>query len=294
MGRDQVADAQEMYDERSAKYDDSFHPRFARHMAELAKIQPGEHVLDLACGTGLLSYDASAAVGASGSVIGVDISSGMLAEAEAKRSRHGVQNVSFYKHSITELGSLDAVKSEKFDLITCCSALVLLEDAGQAIKHWTSYLKPGGRLIVDATHPNNLITWLVFERLGNILQRPIPVYRLPFKKAEDLQSIMEEAGLHSVDVKLLSQQKIEGTEKLENYIRPSVSDPKVQEEYDIADADQFFDQIIDRTAMKSLASPQDVREKARRLFREEWAKVANAQGKVQWIDGVFVGIGWKG
>ena len=272
---------------------DSHHPRFARHMAELAKIQSGEQILDLACGTGLLSYDASNAVGPSGTVIGVDISSGMLAEAERKKTDHTTQNVSFYQHSITELDSLDAVKDKQFDLISCCSALVLLENAGQALKHWTTYLKPGGRLIVDATHPNNLITWLVFERVGKILQRPIPVYRLPFQKAEDLQSLMEDAGLHPVDVKLMSQQKIEGTEKLEDYIRPSVTDPKVQEEYDVADADHFFDIFIDTTPMKSLAGPPDVREKARELFKEEWAKSANVEGKVQWVDAIFVGRGWK-
>ena len=293
MKRNQATDAQDLYDDRSSKYDDSHHPRFARHMAELAKIQPTEHVLDLACGTGLLSYDASNAVGASGSVIGIDISSGMLAQAEAKKSKHHLQNIAFYQHSITDLDSLDGVNGKQFDLITCCSALVLLEDADQALKHWTTYLKPGGRLIVDVTHPNNLLSGLVFERVGNILKRPIPWYRLAFQKAENLQSAMENAGLHSVDVKLLSQQQIDGTEKLEDYIRPSVTDPKVQKEYDIGDADRIFDETINSTPMKSLASPADVREEARSLFRDEWANMANAKGKVQWVDGVFVGIGWK-
>lgn len=291
--RNQSADAQMLYDERSAKYDDSHHPRFARHMAELAQIQPGEQVLDLACGTGLLSYDASNAVGASGSVIGIDVSSGMLAQAEAKKPKHSLQNVMFYRHSVTELGSLDAVRGRQFDLITCCSALVLLEDAGQALKHWTTFLKPGGRLVTDVTHPNNLIAGLCFERVGNIMQRPIPCYRLPFQKAEDLQAVMENAGLHSVDIKLVSQQKIEGTEDLEDYVRASVTDLKVEKEYDIADADQVFDDMIDTPFVESLASPPEVREKARALFAEEWTKMADARGKVQWVDGIFVGIGWK-
>ena len=85
MPRNQAADAQELYDDRSIKYDDSHHPRFARHMVELANPRAGERVLDLACGTGLVSYPASTAVGPSGEVIGVDISSGMLRQAEAKK-----------------------------------------------------------------------------------------------------------------------------------------------------------------------------------------------------------------
>ena len=293
MTRDHAADAQDLYDNRAGKYDDSHHPRFARHMAELAKIQPGEHVLDLACGTGLLSYDASNAVGASGSVIGVDISGGMLNEAEAKKAKRSLQNISFYKHSITELDSLDALKDKHFDLITCCSALVLLPNPGQALKQWVTYLKPGGRLITDATHPNNLISGLVFERVGRMLEQPIPWYRLPFQSAQDLQFMIEKAGLHTVKVILMSQINTEGTEKLQDYIRPSVTDPKVSKEYSVDEADRIFDETIDTTPMKSLASPPDVREKARALFKEEWANAANSDGKVQKVDGIFVGWGWK-
>ena len=270
----------------------SHHPRFAIHTVQLAKVQPGEHVLDLACGTGLVSYYASEIVGPSGSVIGVDISSGMLTQAEEKKPKHNLQNVAFCKHSITELDTLDAVKGKQFDLIACCSALVLLPDPAQAVKRWVAFLKPGGRLITDVTHPNNLISGLVFERVGIALGRPLPWYRIPFQKAEDLQAVMEGAGLHSVDIKLVSQLDIQGTDDLNDYLCP-LANPKVDEEYDVADADQVFDETIDTAPMKSLASPPDVREKVRALFREEWAKVANDKGKIHKIDGVFVGIGWK-
>lgn len=292
MARNQAADAQDLYDERSSKYDDSHHPRFARHTVELAKVQPGEHVLDLACGTGLISYYASDAVGSTGSVTGVDISTGMLAEAEAKKPKHGLKNVSFYQHSITELNTLETLKGKQFDLITCCSALVLLPEPVQSLKQWVSFLKPGGRLITDATHPNNLITGLVFERVGVAIQRPLPWYRLPFQKSEDLRNVLESAGLHSVEVKLLAQEYMEGTEALEDYITDE-SNPKVVEEFAIADADQRFDDLIDTHPMKSLASPPEVREEARVVFKEEWSKAADEQGRVQKVDGVFVGIGWK-
>jgi ubiquinone/menaquinone biosynthesis C-methylase UbiE len=292
MARNQARDAQDLYDERSVKYDDSHHPRFARHCVELAKVQPGEHVLDLACGTGLVSYNASEAVGPSGSVTGVDISAGMLAQAEAKKPKYGLQNVTFHKHSITELDTLDALKDKQFDLITCCSALVLLPDPAGALKQWVTFLKPEGRLITDVTHPNNLISGLVFERIGIALDRPLPWYRLPFQKVEDLCDIMKAAGLHSIDVKLISLMDVDGSDDLQDYITDA-SNPKVEKEYEIGDADQVFDNTIETNPMKSLASPPEVREKARTLFKAEWAKVANDHGKVQSIDGVFVGIGWK-
>ena len=52
MSLTQASDAQSLYDARSTEYDDSWHPRFARHILELAKPQAGEYVLDLACGWG--------------------------------------------------------------------------------------------------------------------------------------------------------------------------------------------------------------------------------------------------
>ena len=122
--------------------------------------------------------------------------------------------------------SLEAVKDKKFDVIICCSALVLLEDAAAALKQWTTFLKPRGRLVTDVTHPLNLASGLVFERVGRRLQRPLPWYREPFQKPEDLQSIMEAAGLKPVEVIFLSIYDIEGTDKLEDYIVPSLDKPK--------------------------------------------------------------------
>jgi hypothetical protein len=103
---------------------------------------------------------------------------------------------------------------------------------------------------------------------------------------------MKTAGLHSINVKLISLMDVDGSNDLEDYITDA-SNPKVEKEYEIDDADQVFDNTIDTNPMKLLASPPEVREKARTLFKEEWAKLANLHGKIQSIDGVFVGIGWK-
>lgn len=293
MKRHQAIDAQELYDSRSGQYDDSHHPRLARHMVELAKVQSGENVLDLACGTGLVSFPASAIVGTSGSVVGVDISSGMLNEARKKVALHAVRNISFHEHSITELETLEAIANKSFDLIICCSALVLLEDAAAALKNWTTYLKPGGRLVVDVTHPMNLATGLVFERIGTQLQRPVPYYREPFQTPEDLKTRMEAAGLRDIDMTSLSIMDIPGTDDLKDYIVPDVSKPKIQQVYDVQHADRLFDEQVDGFANKSFASPDELRQQAKELFKKEWARLADADGKIRAVDGIYVGVGWK-
>ena len=293
MRRNQAKDAQDLYDDRSSKYDDSHHPRLARHMVELAKLKPGEHCLDLACGTGLVSFPASTAVGENGSVVGLDVSTGMLREANRKLPKHDPQNVVFYEHSIIDLNSLLSIKEQRFDVIICCSALVLLEDAAAALKHWTKFLKPGGRLITDVTHPMNLAVGTAFERVGQRLERPVPYHREPFQGPDDLASRMEAADLNQVKITFLSIMDVAGSDKLEDYIVADFSKPKIQKEYEIDNADQRFEDTINNPAFKVLASPQNIREQAKALFKEEWARLAGADGKVRMVDGIFVGIGWE-
>lgn len=294
-GRNQAQDAQDLYDTRAAQYDDSWHPRFARHMVELANIQPGEAVLDLACGTGLATFAASVAVGSSGKVVGVDVSRGMLAEAEAKKERHSQDNVEFIQHSITDLDTLAPITKGTFDVITCCAALVLLEHPVDALTQWIDFLKPGGRLAVDVTHIQNLTAGVIMERVGQRMARPLPWHRLNFSSSDDLRDAMVRAGFVDVDVTFLSQilhTGPEASEELEDYIA-DVQRPRVLREYGLEDADAVFDAQIDGTPMKAIASPPEVRARAKQLFCEEWRRAADADGKVREIDGVFVALGYK-
>ncbi|KAK4543127.1 hypothetical protein LTR36_005904 [Oleoguttula mirabilis] len=289
--RHQANDAQNLFDNRASRYDDSWHPRFARHMVELAQLRPGEHVLDLACGTGLVSYPASSAVGPAGTVMGVDISSGMLAQAKAKWSSDAHNNVEFHQHSITGLDSLPELKGKRFDVIICASALVLLEHPAEALKQWVSYLEPGGRLITDVTHPQSQLPFIAFERVGHALGKPVPYYRTSFRGPNDLRFIMEAAGLQVADVDLVSQMDIDGKDDLQSYLQDS-DNPRIERTFDVEDADAMFDQNIDTWPMTDLAVP-GLKLQARKLFEEEWAKLADATGKIREVDGVFVGIGRK-
>ncbi|MGL6339258.1 MAG: methyltransferase domain-containing protein, partial [Waterburya sp.] len=60
------------------------HPREAKRLLEYVALESGQNVLDLATGTGLVAIDAAKKVTSTGSVIGVDISPGMLSQAREK------------------------------------------------------------------------------------------------------------------------------------------------------------------------------------------------------------------
>ena len=77
-----------IYDRRQDSYDrggeDNWHFKLACTLVEHADLKPGQRVLDLATGTGMVAIEAAKKVGSSGKVVAVDISSGLLAVAQDK------------------------------------------------------------------------------------------------------------------------------------------------------------------------------------------------------------------
>lgn len=94
----------------------------AQMLIEDAAPQPGERVLDLACGTGTLVRHVAPLVGPRGSVVGLDINPGMLAVAQARTTLDGTR-VEWREGDAAALDLAD----RSFDLILCqqdvCSAL---------------------------------------------------------------------------------------------------------------------------------------------------------------------------
>ena len=132
----------EMFDGRTEYSRSEIHARLADRLVRLGAPQPNERVLDIATGTGFVAIPAARLVGKRGTVIGVDISPGMLDQAAKAVAAAGVRNV--------ELAQADAEALDypagSFDLIFCCNALPYMTDVPAALKHWYSLLRPGGRL----------------------------------------------------------------------------------------------------------------------------------------------------
>lgn len=288
----QAASAQRLYDERATKYDASFHQRFTSHVVQLLRPKPGEHILDLACGTGLISFKAAQLVGSSGRVSAIDISTGMLGEAYVKLAVHDFDNVQFYRHSITDLDSLPELQGCTFDAVVCTSALVLLPRPETALESWVKYLKPGGRLITDVTHPRTLLQGIVMERVGRTLGAPVPSYREAFQKPGDLEAIMHAAGLVKVKIVRMSQYSSrDGTDNLDSFIFAS-EEPLAMRTYAVEDAAAIFDQQID-TPFGACLAKEPIRSRARGLFEHTWAELADGNDVLTEVDEVFVGVGWK-
>lgn len=115
-----------------------------QEMLDLARLGGGESVLDLACGTGVLSVAAARAVGSSGRLVGVDIADAMVAAAGQRAQALGLAQASFVRMDAEQL----ALPSAGFDAALCALGLMYLPDPGAALRELQRVLRPGGRAVL--------------------------------------------------------------------------------------------------------------------------------------------------
>lgn len=108
-------------------------------------LRSGEKVLDVGCGTGLLSHDMALTVGESGCVLGVDFSNDML-ELAAHRNA-GLTQIQLMQSRAEQL----PVEDNYFDALTCTQTLLYVDDLGAALSEIHRALKPGGRFCIIET-----------------------------------------------------------------------------------------------------------------------------------------------
>jgi len=113
-----------------------------KKLLECASLAPGERVLDVACGTGLIAFGAATAVGPGGHVIGVDLSEQMVRGAAGHAARRGVPNAHFLRMDAERLALADG----GFDVALCALGLMYMPDPEAAVSEMRRVLRPGGRV----------------------------------------------------------------------------------------------------------------------------------------------------
>jgi len=112
---------------------------WASKVTEAAKIQPGQSVLDVACGTGILARTVAERVGPNGTVVGVDPNEGML--AVARRKAPTIE----WRDGRAERLPFDA---NSFDAVVSQFGLMFFDDQRLAIQEMMRVLRSGGQLAV--------------------------------------------------------------------------------------------------------------------------------------------------
>ena len=177
MALDKIRVAQ-LYQKRAENYDISANLYYLIGIREYAyrkkaidalKLEHGDTVVEIGCGTGLNFRRLRERVGSEGKIIGVDLTAEMLSAADKRIGRHHWSNI--------ELVQSDAAAydfPDRTDGIISTFAITLIPEYDQIIKKGATALSPGKRLVVlDFKKPDSWPTW--FVKFFVIITRPFGV-----------------------------------------------------------------------------------------------------------------------
>jgi ubiquinone/menaquinone biosynthesis C-methylase UbiE len=169
----------------------------AADLIRLAALRPGERVLDVACGTGVVARLASRQVGATGTVAGLDVNAGML--AVARSATPPGTSIEWHAASADAIPLPDA----SFDVVLCQMGLQFMPDRRAALREMRRVLAPGGRLILNVPGP----TPRLFVIMGEALARHVGGEAVGFVNqvfslhdTAEIQNLISGAGFRDVSV----------------------------------------------------------------------------------------------
>ena len=182
-------------------YEKFFVPAIAAPLAEdlieAASLRPDERILDVACGTGVVTKRAAKRVGAQGRVAGLDVNPGMLSVARTTMPADAA--IDWYETSAEAMPLPDS----SFDVILCQMGLQFMPNKLKALQEFRRVLQPGGRVVFNLPGPRPEM----FAELAEALSRHIDPKCAGFVNAvfslydaDELRRLLAAAGFDDVAV----------------------------------------------------------------------------------------------
>jgi len=174
---------------------------WASYLIERANPQPGERVLDIACGTGIVARNVAPRVGSQGLVVGLDVNPDMISMARAAAERDHVA-IEWHISPAEQLPFPD----ENFDLVFCQFGLMFFTDRHVALKEMHRVLKKGGGLVLSVWQ--GLDRHLFYQTLHTVSQRHFgkssveTVFSLG--NADKLRKLLTHSGFQQVEIEPMS------------------------------------------------------------------------------------------
>jgi ubiquinone/menaquinone biosynthesis C-methylase UbiE len=227
--------------------------KWATDLVDRAKPKPGETVLDVACGTGVVARLA-AKIMAQGQVIGLDLNTGMLDVARALPNEGA--EVAWIEGSALNL----PFRAKSFDLVLCQLGLQFFPDRQQALREMHRVLSHSGRIALSVYSPiertpgaNAFV--LALDRILGVHASKIKRGEHSFDNPDQVRGLLVEAGFVGIDVQSVVQQIT--FPSVLDYVRfQLLATPQSVLLKDRAEADRqaAISQIASETAQSSTAS----------------------------------------
>lgn len=187
------------WDRASSNYEDFWRQQLRPAQDEvlrLADLHAGESVLDLACGTGLVSLPAAHAIGPSGRLLGTDISEKMIEEVRRVAAEAGLENTTFERMEAEDLLLPDA----SFDVVLCSLGLMYVTDFAGSIREMFRVTKPGGRAVAAVWGKRTNCGWAeIFPIVDSRVNTDVCPLFFQLGAPEALASLFDTAGFTDVE-----------------------------------------------------------------------------------------------
>ncbi|MDJ0617329.1 MAG: methyltransferase domain-containing protein [Calothrix sp. MO_192.B10] len=189
----------DFFNNRTA-YDDEGerHPQEAKKLLDLVPIKPGQKILDIATGTGLIAIAATQKVGSVGYVMGVDFSPGMLHQARQKIAALGLKNIELIEADAESL----ELHPHSFDAIFCCSALVFMPDIPATLRKWYHFLKNGGYIAFSTPGETAYMSSVQMEICQRLFNIKLPHILEPLNTPEKCRHLLQQSGFRDMQIEI--------------------------------------------------------------------------------------------
>jgi len=192
------------WDRAVSSYEDSWKVQLEpaqTRMLEMADLRPGERVLDVACGTGLVTLRAAGSVEPGGTVVGTDISDQMVNAAREISTREGVAHVRYERGEAERIGFDDG----SFDAVLCGLGMMYVPSPVDAFSEFRRVLRPDGRASIAVWGRRDHCGWAeIFPIVDSRVNSEVCPAFFQLGTGETLRHVMETAGFNDVTVDRLS------------------------------------------------------------------------------------------
>lgn len=166
-------------------------------LLEKVEVKPGESILDIAAGTGLITFRLAEMLGSEGKILATDISDEMVKIGTALTQSKGISNVEFKRMDAENL----SIEDSTFDLVTCALGMMYFPDPDISMAEMFRVLKPGGKAVVAVWGSRKNCGWAeIFPIVDSRVSSDVCPMFFSLGEKDVIKYPFEKAGFQNISI----------------------------------------------------------------------------------------------